>query len=165
MDNVTASLKQVSINHTFELLSYFHLTSRLENNIFYDYKTSFSTPSSLIYINQLQICDPSHVYLIHFIYGLESHTGTPNMRDLLQTTFREVNKHVILMKLYNLSEQVWYHIKENFILYYNIKWEILMIIIHEDILKKVTKGHEGSGGWGDGGLSKLDNLEWNNTRN
>jgi len=39
------------------------------------------------------------------------------MRDLLQTTFREVNKHEILMKLYNVSEQVWYHIKENFILY------------------------------------------------
>ena len=39
-----------------------------------------------------------------------------------------------------------------------------MIIIYEDILEKVTKGHEGSGGWGDGGWSKLDNIEWNNTR-
>ena len=38
--------------------------------------------------------------------GLESHTATSNMRDLLQTTFREVEKHVILMKLHNVSEQV-----------------------------------------------------------
>ena len=56
------------------------------------------------------------VRFVLIVYGLESHTGTQNMRDLLQTTFREVNKHVILMKLYNVSEQVWYHIKENFIL-------------------------------------------------
>ena len=80
------------------------------------------------------------------LYDHKSRTAHPDMRDLLQNAFKKVEKHGFFLKIFYVSEEIWFRMKGIFLSFLPAEEEVWIILINEVILENVIRVHDGSGG-------------------